>query len=553
MKNRRTAVAILLASFTVAAAAALAFLAVRHLGGGYSEGALKEQMTADINEFIRRFEVPQGDLDAVQGLYDSGVSEELADLSAQTLTKPGVNYEGYEKNIETKVLATDCGLTQEQYDLVVSSVTAICLADTYKAISEAGLVSEQDASEMLSALERRISDLESAVETQKIAYDNALEQLRTAGSSPQDATALAQISQEVFAMASEVESLEAKAVTVDQMNVMVSDLNALLSQLQAMGQATDETADALRAAIGVLEENSLTPDDKEELVAALGVASEGLAQKIVDQSNAIEGVAGDLSALVEKCEVEKAATDRVIGNVKLTLEGSLSDLEDAMNAQVDAAKNELSGKIDETNQAVASNKASAEASIEEQGKELSQKINETNQAVANVSGSLDAQQGELEGLINEAKANYSSYVQEVKAATAAGKQAVSDDTAAALKDVADAKSAAEAGITTLASSSEAAVSAQQTTSIAAVEAQEEDSVNAVKSAGAAEQQAIRDVRSSAETSINSALGDAVEAKNAAEAAAESVSELDALKDSLVVGTYSKEGDKDVVTFTIGGF
>lgn len=97
MKNRRTAVAILLASFTVAAAAVLAFLAVRHLGGGYSEGALKEQMTADINEFIRRFEVPQGDLDAVQGLYDSGVSEELADLSAQTLTKPGVNYEGYEK------------------------------------------------------------------------------------------------------------------------------------------------------------------------------------------------------------------------------------------------------------------------------------------------------------------------------------------------------------------------------------------------------------------------------------------------------------------------
>ena len=156
MKNRRTAVAILLALFTVAAAAALAFLAVRHLGGGYSEGALKEQMTADINEFIRRVEVPQGDLDAVQGLYDSGVSEELADLSAQTLTKPGVNYEGYEKNMETKVLATDCGLTQEQYDLVVSSVTAICLADTYKAISEAGLVSEQDASEMLSALERSL-------------------------------------------------------------------------------------------------------------------------------------------------------------------------------------------------------------------------------------------------------------------------------------------------------------------------------------------------------------------------------------------------------------
>lgn len=344
--------------------------------GEYSDVSLEEQITTDINGFLENYEIAKEELPYISNLYYSGATSKIASITSSTLTKSDVNYEEYSNTVSSEVLKEGSGLSEEQLAVITKGIETICIADTYKAISDKQLVSINDVNALTVALQTRINELENIVSTQDQTYQSTITELKNAtnNSGTASASEIAQITAQLFKVTNDLRLLEGDSSEMDAINDLSQRLNTILKDLQKVDDVNEKTIEQIQSAITKLETNSLSPEDKEQIVSLLSESNEELAQKIIDQSKAMDEVAGNLLSLKEDCEEQKVITERNINNVKSIMDGSLSDLNDYVvrsNEVITASIETLEGTV---NNNLTTEIGNTKALLDEKAGELSRQI-----------------------------------------------------------------------------------------------------------------------------------------------------------------------------------
>ena len=204
--------------------------------GEYKDVSLEEQITTDINGFLENYEIAEEELPYISNLYYSGATSKIASITSSTLTKSDVNYEEYSNTVSSEVLKEGSGLSKEQLAVITKGIETICIADTYKAISDKQLVSINDVNALTVALQTRINELENIVSTQDQTYQSTITELKNAtnNSGTASASEIAQITAQLFKVTNDLRLLEGDSSEMDAINDLSQRLNTILKDLQKL-------------------------------------------------------------------------------------------------------------------------------------------------------------------------------------------------------------------------------------------------------------------------------------------------------------------------------
>ena len=269
-------------------------------------------------------------------------------MTKNTLTKPNVDYDAYSKEVQQAVNTAGSGLSDEQLKVITSGIEAICVADTYKTIADRGLVSAEDMEQLNNALQDRVKALESNLKSQQSSYEQKVETLQSqidGTNAIKDTAQIASLTSQVISITNELKEVEADNRDVEAINKLTGELNGVLKTLDELNMLNDTMSEKINSAILKLEANTLTPEDKEEIVKALADTNEELAKKILAQAKAVEEVTADLNSLAQDCEDQKTLTQSAISGVETAMNGSLKDLETVVNEK-NAALSKNIGDLD---------------------------------------------------------------------------------------------------------------------------------------------------------------------------------------------------------------
>lgn len=377
----------------------------------------------DLNGYLASVEVSESDVKYMEDMYASRVTSSIATLTKNTLTKPNVDYDAYSKEVQQAVTTAGSGLSDEQLKVITSGIEAICVADTYKTIADRGLVSAEDMEQLNNALQDRVKALESNLKTQQSSYEQKVETLQSqidGTNAIKDTAQLASLTSQVISITNELKEVEADNRDVEAINKLTGELNGVLETLDELNMLNDTMSEKINSAILKLEANTLTPEDKEEIVKALADTNEELAKKILAQAKAVEDVTKDLNDLADDCEKQKELTTTAISSVETAMNGSLKDLEGVINE-----KNEkLSESIDGLDKAT-----------QESSAYISQRVEELNQTLSDTQLEFTSKTGKLTVLVNGAKDDYDNYVAQLGTATKDLKGDLSEETAAKISEL----------------------------------------------------------------------------------------------------------------------
>lgn len=377
----------------------------------------------DLNGYLASVEVSESDVKYMEDMYASRVTSSIATLTKNTLTKPNVDYDAYSKEVQQAVTTAGSGLSDEQLKVITSGIEAICVADTYKTIADRGLVSAADMEQLNNALQDRVKALESNLKTQQSSYEQKVETLQSqidGTNAIKDTAQLAALTSQVISITNELKEVEADNRDVEAINKLTGELNGVLDTLDELNMLNDTMSEKINSAILKLEANTLTPEDKEEIVKALADTNEELAKKILAQAKAVEDVTKDLNDLAKDCEDQKIITESAISGVKTAMDGSLNDLKTV----VDEKNQKLSESIEGLNEATTTSSEYIKGRVDELNSTLNDTILEFN-----------SETGKLTVLVNKAEDDYNNYVSELGETTENLKGDLSEETEAHINEL----------------------------------------------------------------------------------------------------------------------
>lgn len=371
----------------------------------------------DLNGYLASVEVSESDVKYMEDMYASRVTSSIATLTKNTLTKPNVDYDAYSKEVQQAVTTAGSGLSDEQLKVITSGIEAICVADTYKTIADRGLVSAEDMEQLNNALQDRVKALESNLKSQQSSYEQKVETLQSqidGTNAIKDTAQLASLTSQVISITNELKEVEADNRDVEAINKLTGELNGVLKTLDELNMLNDTMSEKINSAILKLEANTLTPEDKEEIVKALADTNEELAKKILAQAKAVEEVTADLNSLAQDCEDQKTLTQSAISGVETAMNGSLKDLETVVN---------------EKNAALSKNIGDLDKATTESNQYISKRVDELNKTLTDTQLEFNSETGRLTVLVNGAKEDYDNYVANLSSTTDELKGDLSDETA----------------------------------------------------------------------------------------------------------------------------